>query len=78
MDDKIKWLLENGWKAYPLPPEGIRSLSEPKLEPKDDLGRSIIARIERIKANNWDFMNLPPLPGDPHSASNPFRLPPER
>lgn len=48
----------------------------PKREPTDDLGRAIVAHIKRVKANNWNIHNLPPLPSlSPPTnllPSNPF------
>lgn len=49
---------------------------QPKRQPPDELGRHIAAHIERIKANNWNIQNLPPLPSQPFVgtpvAGNPF------
>lgn len=74
MDDDVKWLLDNGWKAVPF--DFVAEPPEPKPEPIDDIARSIFPHIDRIKANNWDFMNLPPLPSKPFTGeidpNNPF------
>jgi len=41
-----------------------------------------LLHIDRIKANNWDFMNLPPLPTTPFTGeidpNNPFHASPRR
>lgn len=76
MDDDVKWLLENGWKAYPLPDNFVIEPPEPKPEPIDEFTASILRTIERVEACGRDPTKLFSSPSEPFTGeidpNNPF------